>query len=446
MIQKAIQQHRRIIGHFHRIADVARQVGVGIDHFHRAAAQHVARAHHQRVTNFARQRQRFVGVARGAVGRLQQAEFLDELLEAFAVFGQIDRIGRCADHRHAVGFQRLREFQRGLAAVLHDHALRLFQLDDFQHVFQGQRFEIQAIRGVVIGGHGFRVAVDHDGLVPVFAQRQRRVYAAVIELDALPDPVRAAAQHDDLVARTRRGLAFVLVGRIQISGISGELGSAGIHALVDRAHAEGLAQRAHRGFVGAGELGQARVGETAALERAQTLGIQTFEARSGDFALAGDQFFDLVEEPWVDERQRVHVFHRHAGAESVGEIEHAFRAGFLHFATQAGHAFVGAQVEVGPVEADLAGFQTAQRLLQRFLECAADRHHLAHGFHLRGQPRVSGREFLEREARNLGDDVIDAGLERRGGEAAGDFVLQFIQRVADRELGCDLGDRETSGL
>ena len=38
--------------------------------------------------------------------------------------------------------------------------------------FQGQGLEIKAVGGVVVGGDGFRVAVDHDGLVTVFAHGQ----------------------------------------------------------------------------------------------------------------------------------------------------------------------------------------------------------------------------------------------------------------------------------
>src|SRR3546814_5103672 len=79
-----------------------------------------------------------------------------------------------------------------------------------------------------------------------------------------------------------------------------------------------------------------------------------------------------------------------------------------------------------------ADLQAAQRLLQGLLEGAADRHHLAHRLHLRGQARVRGRKLLEREARDLGDDIIDAGLERCRGQSAGDLVLQFVQGVADR--------------
>ena len=101
----------------------------------------------------------------------------------------------------------------------------------------------------------------------------------------------------------------------------------------------------------------------------------------------------------------------------------------------------GLQVEA--VDADL---EAAQRLLQRFLERAADRHHLADRLHLRGQPVVGLLELLEREARHLGDDVIDRRLERRRHEvavAAGDVVAQLVERIADGELRGDLRDRET---
>src|SRR3546814_9939014 len=105
---------------------------------------------------------------------------------------------------------------------------------------------------------------------------------------------------------------------------------------------------------------------------------------------------DLVEEPRIDERQPEHSRHRHPGAECIGQVEHALRSGFLHLAAQRGHAVLAGEVQAGGIEADLAGFQPAQRLLQRFLERAADRHHLRseeHTSELQSLMRISYAVF-----------------------------------------------------
>jgi len=83
--------------------------------------------------------------------------------------------------------------------------------------------------------------------------------------------------------------------------------------------------------------------------------------------------------------------------------------------------------------------------LQRLLEGAADGHRFADRLHGRSQRGIGIRELLEREARDLRDDVVDRRLEG-GGREARDVVAQFVERVADGELGRDLGDREAGGL
>ena len=46
---------------------------------------------------------------------------------------------------------------------------RLHPVADVQHVLGGQRLEEEMIAGVVIGGDGLRVGVDHDGFEAGFA-------------------------------------------------------------------------------------------------------------------------------------------------------------------------------------------------------------------------------------------------------------------------------------
>ena len=84
-----------------------------------------------------------------------------------------------------------RELERRLAAELDDDALRPLPLADRQHFFDAERLEVKPVGRVVVGGNGLGVAVDHYGLEPQLTERAGGVDAAVVELDALTDPVRA---------------------------------------------------------------------------------------------------------------------------------------------------------------------------------------------------------------------------------------------------------------
>ena len=83
--------------------------------------------------------------------------------------------------------------------------------------------------------------------------------------------------------------------------------------------------------------------------------------------------------------------------------------------------------------------------MQALFEGAADGHGFADAFHLRGEGGVGLRKFLEGEPRDFGDDVVDAGLEAGRG-FAGDVVFQFIEQIADGELGGDFRDGEAGGF
>ena len=84
--------------------------------------------------------------------------------------------------------------------------------------------------------------------------------------------------------------------------------------------------------------------------------------------------------------------------------------------------------------------------MERLLEIATNRHDFAHRLHLRRQTIVGLREFLEGKTRYLGHHVVNAGFERGRSRPAGYIVLQFIEGVAHRQFGGNLGDWETGGL
>ena len=103
---------------------------------------------------------------------------------------------------------------------------------DREHIFQRQRLEIEAIAGVVIRRDSLRVAVHHDGFIPVIVQSEGRMATAIVELDPLADAIWPAAKNDDLLLLRRCGLVFFLIRGVQIRRVALELGCAGVHALV----------------------------------------------------------------------------------------------------------------------------------------------------------------------------------------------------------------------
>ncbi len=199
----AVKKDRVLAGNLNGLADVAFQLRVVADDLHRAAAQHEGGADHERVADFGGDGKSLIARAGGAVMRLLEVQRVQKLLEAFAVFGQINRVRRGAKDRDAFFVKRIGEFQRGLAAELHDDAVQgavfLFDPEDFKHMLQRQGFKIQAVRSVVIGGHGFGVAVDHDGFIAGLGQRVAGVAAAIVKLDPLTDAVGAAAKNHDFL-------------------------------------------------------------------------------------------------------------------------------------------------------------------------------------------------------------------------------------------------------
>ena len=313
-------------------------------------------------------------------------------------------------------------------------------MHDLEDVLERERLEVQAIGRVVVGRDGLGVAVDHDGLEPVLAQRERRMHAAVVELDALADPVGAAAEHDDLLAVGRTRLAFLFVRRVHVRRARVELGCARVDALVGRTHRQRMAPGPHDVLRGPEKRGEAAIGEPVALQREHLAGIDGLDRTAAQALLGRDEILDLRQEPRVDVRELVHFVERHPDAEGVGDVQDPLRTRVTHLGLD--------RIAIGRllVETVDTRLEAAQGLLHGLLEGAAHGHHLADGLHLRREAAVGLRELLEGEPRDLRDDVVDRRLERRGRGAAGDVVLQFVERVTDGELRRHLRDRETGRL
>src|SRR5205823_12627896 len=113
--------------------------------------------------------------------------------------------------------------------------VRLRALADGEHLLEPQRLEIETVRGVVVGRHRLRVAVDHNGLVTERAKALRRVHAAVVELDSLADPVWPGAEDDGPRLRAaRRRLVGFAVGGVVVRRRSLDLAGARVDTPVGR--------------------------------------------------------------------------------------------------------------------------------------------------------------------------------------------------------------------
>ena len=84
-------------------------------------------------------------------------------------------------------------------------------------------------------------------------------------------------------------------------------------------------------------------------------------------------------------------------------------------------------------------------LLNRLLERPPNTHDLADRLHARAKQPAHARELLKIPARNLDNDVVQAGLEARGGDLR-DGVLDLVQRDAETELRGDESEGVASSL
>ena len=84
--------------------------------------------------------------------------------------------------------------------------------------------------------------------------------------------------------------------------------------------------------------------------------------------------------------------------------------------------------------------------MQRFLKSSPDCHHLTDRFHLCREAWIRSGKFLKGKAWDFGDDIVERRLKGSGRHAAGNIVLQLVQRVPNSQFGGDLGDRKTRCL
>mmetsp|Transcript_894 Transcript_894/g.2080 ORF Transcript_894/g.2080 Transcript_894/m.2080 type:complete len:1014 (-) Transcript_894:28-3069(-) len=455
-LEVLVHQHRLARVHLHRGLNVLLELLVAVHDAHGAAAEHKAGAHHAGVSQLGGLCQRLLLAGGSAAGGLVNVELGQHLDPLLAVLRRVDGLGLgapdldnaiAAGGRDGVGgdvlVQGSRQLERRLATKLHNDAIRALHLHHVEHVLQGQRLEVQAARGVVVGGDRLGVAVHHDGLVAGVAQAERRVAAAVVKLNALPNAVGAAAQDEHLLRVGGRRLAVAVIGGVHVGGLCGELGGAGVDAFVARNHAGRLADGADIHGVGTNVARNLAVTVALLLELLPVHLGQLLQLHGLEPHVGLVQVRELGAEPGVNLGEVVDLLLGQAVLKCLLHEEHALGVGVAHVVQQLGPLqglVVGRQRP--PVE---AGLQAAERLLEGLLEGAAHGHRLTHTPHHGGQDVVGAGELLEGEAGDLGHDVVNGGLEGRGG-LPGDIVGDHVQGVAAGQLGGDLCNGEASGL
>ena len=174
--QELVDQDRRVLLAVPRAARLSRRdasIAVStkcsspdgvVDDLHRAAAEHVRRAHHHRVADALGDLARLVQAVRGAPGGRAQAQLREQLAEALAVLGAVDGVGAGAEQLDARVLSGTASFSGVCPPNWTITPFGLLGVDDLEHVLERERLEVQPVGGVVVGRHRLRVAVDHDGL------------------------------------------------------------------------------------------------------------------------------------------------------------------------------------------------------------------------------------------------------------------------------------------
>ena len=304
------------------------------------------------------------------------------------------------------------------------------------------RLEVEAVGGVAVGGHRLRVAVDHDGLVAGGAGRHDAVDAAVIELDALADAVRTAAEHDHLAALGLRRLVVLAERAVVVRRLRHKLRGTGVHQAVAALDAELDPAVKHLALETPHEVRNLAVGVALELRLLHQLKGNVLHPELLNPLLRFNEVLDLTQEPRVDLGLLPDGLHRDAQLDRVVEVEQAVPGRELE---RMQDGVLIAQLAPICAEAVALNLQRLARLLERLLEAPADAHHLAHRLHLQAKLAVAAVELVEVPARDLDDDVVERRLEERAGGAR-DRVGQLVEVVADGQLRGDFGNRVARGL
>ena len=322
-------------------------------------------------------------------------------------------------------------------------------------ILGGEGFKVEFVRGVVVGGNGLGVGVDHDGFKTILAQGEAGVDAAVIEFNALTNAIGAPAEDEDL--RFLGGAGFIvirIVGGVVVGGVCLKLGRASVDEPVGGEEflflppsADGTGPGQELRFRAGQETGEVEVGKTGEPGFAEKRKSGRVAEPGLLFKLAGDfrDFADVIEKPGINGGDLMNLLEGPTLIQGVTQIP---EPGGVGGAEKIGELILGnwrgAGAEIKPTLLALE-VEGAKGLHEGFAKGAADAHGLADAFHGGGQDGFGSREFLESKTGNFGDHIIEGGFE--GGRGfPGDIVLELVEGVSNGELRGDFGDGKPGGF
>ena len=123
-------------------------------------------------------------------------------LEECPVFGFFDSRQMRPEELDVIFFQDTgvsqfdSHIQADLAAKGSQQAVRPFFFNDFRHVVEGNRFDIDTVGNVFVGHDRRRVAVDEDDFQSFFLQGAAGLSAGIVEFSGLTDDNRARTDNE----------------------------------------------------------------------------------------------------------------------------------------------------------------------------------------------------------------------------------------------------------
>ena len=169
-----------------------------------SSAERVGGANYRRQADPLARSNRLIPVLNDLGLRDRLADLAQQVAEALAVLGELDRVERGAEQPHVVAIEHAglgevdREVEAGLPTEGRQQAVGPLGRDDALDDLDGQWLDVDDVGDALVGHDRRGVRVDEDGRDALLAHGLACLGAGVVELGSLPDHDRAAADDQDL--------------------------------------------------------------------------------------------------------------------------------------------------------------------------------------------------------------------------------------------------------